>query len=290
MADITGILDFKKRPDYKEIQKIQAKNLVELLKSLGIVPERIYPSYCVGGPVRELTKDRAHPDGKYDFDFEVPEDRISREAFLEVGVPLANFIPDKTRTTFLALNIFGRITPWGYRNEVYVDIGKGERELLDVGTLEYFLWKPLQKHGNDLITGLQEAEFGCSLGAVGLERLCMVANDLERIQDVDYIKPFYDLLGKYTGRKNYMLGENLRALHRVFSDVKKYGLSISKNRKEKIRRMKKEISSDSLTITQIKELLKVHAETQPWHPELEAGIVSTIEAIARGKEKCWKKE
>ena len=116
MADLTGTINLAKKPNYSELQRWQIKELIKFLEQIGISKERVYPSYCIGGKVEELTKN------KYNFDFEIPEDKISKEAFLEAGVPEKNLIPDKSRDTLLALHVY-RPTGWGYRNEVNVNVG-----------------------------------------------------------------------------------------------------------------------------------------------------------------------
>jgi hypothetical protein len=39
----------------------------------------------------------------------------------------------------------------------------------------------------------------------------------------------------------------------------------------------------------MQDLLKVHSETQPWHPELEAGIKETVERIEAYRNDKWVK-
>ena len=96
----------------------------------------IHPSYNTGGQVKNITKE------KYTFDYQVPEDSVSRKAFLKMNIPEENLIKDSTRDTLLCLHVH-RPTPWGYRNEINVNIGTKEKpKLLDVATIEYTLWKP----------------------------------------------------------------------------------------------------------------------------------------------------
>ncbi len=271
ISDITGIQTFSYHPDYQRVQKENIAGLITFLSDMGIDKKRIFPSYCAGGSLQEITA------GKYRFGFQVPEDKVSREAFLEAGIPEKNLALDKSRATFLSLNLYGNTSPWGYRNEVNLILKSGQ--LLDIATAEYFLWKPVKNKGE--IIGLDKSKFGCSLSGVGLERLCMVANGLERVQDVDSIRPFYETLEKRTNNMDYLAGESLRALHRIFSDVKYFGLSdkLSKNRKEKIRIMLRNLGRTKLTIPDISDLLQVHSQSQPWHPEMEEGIKPTIERI-----------
>ena len=209
------------------------------------------------------------------------------ETFLQYGVPEENLIPDKTTDTFLSVNLKKEeqnwgvstvYTGWGYRNEINVDVGsKGNRILLDIGTVEHFSWRPIYE--GDKIVGLGNIACDFTIGAVGLERLCMAINGLQRVQDVSYIAPFYERMRKIAGEENLMAGESLRALHRIYSDIAKFYIGdIGRHRKARINKMIKNIPY-SFSLDTLTELLKVHSETQPWHSNLEDGIEPTIERI-----------
>lgn len=278
LSDVYGALTFSTDVDYSGIHLTQIKNFVDFLVQIGIPKNSVYASYCTGGSVSMLTKE------KYIFPFIVPEDVLSKKAFLDAGVSEENLIPDASRNTFLALHLY-RPTPWGYRNEIFVDLGKNkQKKLLDVGTAEFIFYKPIYKSDEsraENIIGLEErTKLNFFVTGVGLERLCMAANDLERVHDVDYIKPFYDYLENQTGKRDFLVGESLRALHRICSDILKYNISaLSKNRRYKINGLARNVLKARLTSMQIKDLLSIHSQTQPWHPELEKGIDFTIKKI-----------
>src|SRR6185503_4941893 len=196
-------------------QRWQIAELIRLLETVGIPPARIHASYSAGGRIADLT------GGAYQFDGAIPPDAISRDAFLAAGVPDANLTADATRATLLALHVH-RPTPWGYRNEVHVDIGvPGHPRLLDVATAEYLVWRPRFRGSEprrEEIVGLEPLETGATGTGVRLERLAMASNDLPRIHDIDYLRPFYDELRVIRGGPlrpaDYVAGESLRALHR----------------------------------------------------------------------------
>ena len=271
MADVTGMLAFDNKMDPAKIQEFNIRGLVEFLSSMGLDKKRMHPKYCAGGNVGDLT------GGKYTFDFDVPEDLISKNNFLRIGIPEQNLIPDKTRDTLLALNCYGRPFPWGYRNEIEYNIGDDDnkKNFVDIGTVEYLPWAPIFK--DKIISGLEETNCGSAVTAVGLERIAMVSDGLKRIQDVDHIKPVYDAANE---SNNEFRIENIRALHRIYSDIKHYGCEVGRHRRDKINIMIRNIpiiySSDK-----IKDLLEVHSENQPWHPEMKDGIETTIEAIEK---------
>jgi hypothetical protein len=290
MADLGGMIALAKRTDPVQLQRMQTKILTDLLTDLGIRKDQIYPSYHAGGNVKDLTK------GKYDFDYNVPADEMSKRIFLEQGILERNIIPDKERDTFLAVKLQREDprgknsnpipTPWGYRNEININIGTGESPtFVDIGTIERLVWKPSYDRNNKLIE-LNEIQDETSIGAVGLERLCMVANGLDRVQDVDYIKPFYETLGNI--EKKELVGESLRALHRIYADIKKYDLDMGgKNRRRRVNRILRTITNSNLEQEDISRLLKINAENQPWHPELADSTDYALQEIKqyRGRRK-----
>lgn len=277
LADLTGMISTRDRPNYEQLQQWQVANLVNFLSNVGISPGRIHPSYSVGGTVEELTK------GKYTFDFKIPEDTISREAFLEGGVPEENLIPDRTRNTFLSLHLH-RPTPWGYRNEIQVDVGNPDKKiLLDIGTIEYSQWVPIYRNSQTIsknIVGLETSNERFSILGLGLERLCMAVNDLPTVRDVDYISDFYDAYETIDSSGDELSGESLRALHRIFSDVTSYDCKVGRHQNDKIKVMIRNIPS-SISPEQLRDLLQVHTDVQPWHDNLQEGIEPTIERIER---------
>jgi len=259
--------NLKERSDPREIAYKQVADQIKLLNDLGISSDRIYPSYCAGGAVKEIT------GGKYRFDYYISEDSFSKEAFLEFGIPKKNLIPGKTRNTLLSLNLSTGHIAWGYRNEIEV---KNQGRLIDVSTIENFLWDPV--YDKEKIVGLEPISYTlCLKGGGGLERVYMVMRGLSDIREIEHLKKFYDALGS---KKFY--GEYIRALHFIMTDVSAFKIPLNKKKKckEYVNRMVREIPKD-IILDKIKYLLTVHSESQLWYPELEGGIDPTIEEIAR---------
>ncbi len=290
LADLCGAITLRTRPDFRALQTWQIGELVRLLGELGVPPERIHPSYSAGGRVADLTA------GRYRFDGEIPPDHLSRDAFLLAGVPEANLIADATRATLLSLHLH-RPTPWGYRNEIHVNIGTaGCSTLVDVATVEYLLWGPRFRDGGERredIVGIEPLEGGALVIACGVERLAMVANGLMRVHDVDHLRPFYEgletVLGRVLDPGDYLAGESLRALHRIHADLEFHPESdarcredgvarLSIRRRRKLARLKRCIPV-RLRTEDLERLLLVHASSQPWHENLEAAIEPTLWAL-----------
>jgi hypothetical protein len=290
LADLCGAIALAQPADYATLQGWQLAELIRLFEQLGIEPERIHASYSAGGPVAELT------NGRYRFAEMIPPDHVTREALLSAGVPEANLLPDTTRATLLALHVY-RPTPWGYRSEIFVDPGQSAgRGLLEVATAEYFLWRPRYRKsdpGPEDIVGLEPIGNGGAIVACGLERLAMVANGLARIHDVDYLLPYYETLQTALGRPlrpaDYLAGESLRTLHRIYADLafhpearlrwtEQGAARMSIRRHRKLGSLKRAIPT-RLGEAELEQLLAVHSRGQPWHPDLAAAIEPTIWSI-----------
>jgi len=282
MADLAGQIVLSGKNKAEELHLYQIKRLVKMFNELGLDLTRIYPSYNAGGSVSELTK------GKYNFDFIIPEDTLSKESFIAEGIPAENLIADKTRDTFLSLHLNMK-SPWGYRNEINYNIGTKENpQLLDIATLERCLWFP-KYNGEEKslnICGLTEIDHTINVSGIGLERLCMAINKLSNVQEVDYIKSFYDsfrtLSPELSEEQRIKVGEVIRAMHRVQSDVSaNSSVKWTESREKKRRRLMQIIHENhkGLKKEELEQLLKIHAETQPWHPELEQGITPTADLI-----------
>ena len=129
MSDVAGQITLSKKENIKKIHTWQLNNLIEICVNLGLRKEKIYPSYCKGGDIAKIT------NGKYTFNFKVPEDTLTKEAFIEAGIPKENLIPDETRDTFLSLHI-NMPTPWGYRNEINYNLGTKENPKFQYSNLK----------------------------------------------------------------------------------------------------------------------------------------------------------
>jgi len=290
MADLSGEIALHKRPDYGEVLTWQMAELLRFFNSMGIDSDRVHVSICEGGKVADLTS------GAYTFDFDVPMDEVSRNALLDAGLPEKNIIYDKTRDTLLSLHVH-RATPWGYRNEIYVEFeSNGHRRLLDVATSEYLMWNPVFDGDSDNrnnIVGLEPIENGYFGISFGVERFCTAVNELDRVHDVDWLRSFYMALSETLKRElrpaDYVLGESIRVLHRIYADVNFHSEArvniaedgtrgMSKKRRQKAAALKRSIPL-SVTSADIERLLQVHAESQPWHQELSDAVTPTLERI-----------
>lgn len=286
MADLAGMASLKgTEKDVYSMQLKQAKNLIDLLTEFGIDKNRIFPTYQPAMKLSDVPIKTQN--SKYSFEFNIPEDKLGKKVFLELGIPEENITPDYSGAPLLQLNLSKRCergimrvpSPWGYRNEINFNLGTlANPQFLDIGTLERFAYKPL--FDNEKIISLSEIDDTVSIGGVGLERLCMAVNGLDRVQDVDFIKPLYSAMPKIDNQ--IMVGEYLRAVHRICADLpvakEKYGFDLKEHKQTRLKfnKMVHEIIKSNLDKNQLRNLLYINSDNQPWHPELKDAVDSTM--------------
>jgi hypothetical protein len=278
MADLVGIGNFIKNTNREAFTRFEVQEFVKFFIKLGFSQNDIYISCFGGGKVNEITK------GKYTFDKLIPPFEFGIKEWRAAGIPRKNIINDRTRDTLLALNVFGRPSPWGYRNEIYLKHKNGE--LIDVGTLEYLIWRPIFKNGE--IVGIEDYEHFYGINLLGIERLCMIMNGYEHIALCDHIRPLIEIVTNIKDKKNFhscfVACECLRAIHRIISDVKDAG-KLSRNRRTKFNDYLEAlyIHLDKLGIQNkekiIENLLKKNSDLNPFYPELKINIKNSLDTV-----------
>lgn len=276
MADISGCI-VKQGPDTEcEATKFAIKSFVDFIKDIGLDISRLKVSFFAGGRVADVTKD------KYNFNQTIGKDPLVNY-WIELGLEDSQFVPDSTRDTLLALNIFGLPTPWGYRNEIYYIYDNKE---IDIGTVESLRYEPLFE--NKKIVGLKPFSNTVAISVVGVERLLMILSEKENIWEIETIKPIIDEVLSISSHKDtnkaMILVQALRAIHRIVTDGGLYH-KLNQNRKEIIRNFYRELfkSASDLGIDLSNEILKkmldLNATLQPYYTELTSGSINTIDQI-----------
>lgn len=236
MADVSGLIIKKEKDVNDEAAKFAIKSFVEFIEKVGLKIENLRISYFSGATIDEATK------GKYKIDKFIDSDPL-KDYWVSLGIREDQFIPDKTRDTFLSLRIFGLPTPWGYRNEInYLHQGK----LLDIGTVEYMKFQPI--FSDDEIVDVEEFEHTLAVSAVGVERICMAVNNLENIWDIDSIKSLVEKTIVRSSNKDELNAmifiQALRAIHRIVSDGGEYK-NLNSRRKEYARAFYRDLLESS---------------------------------------------
>ncbi len=275
LADIGGAIILKKSNDWENIVRYSIDSLATFLfEKLQLDKNKIKISYFAGGNVSQVSK------GRHDLDVDLPTDRTV-EFWKIHGINSDQLVADKTRDTFLALNVFGLPTPWGFRHEInYLHEGK----LLDIGTFEYLFYRPI--FNGDKIIELRRWEHLFVISAVGLERLLMVKNNFTRATDCAHIKPLIELMLQLAKHKDLqqaeILSQALRAIHRIVSDCGGYK-NLSQRRKEKLRSFYKAMimcqNKLGIESENLETLLRQNAELQNFYPELKISVEKTVQEI-----------
>lgn len=271
-----SIADIESAKLYDHLQKFIEVCSQLLFQECGLDPKKVYIKVCKGGSIEQLTK------GHYQINKMIPRDDHTYAEWRNHGIPEENFIWNDNRDTFLSLFNFKNPTPWGYRNEILYDVGEGleEDNLLDIGTVEYFPWRPVfeEREGfryymtKDIIPW----EYAMVAGGFGIERLLMAVNNLRSAVDCDHVKPLYDTILADASNKDtdaaFILTETLRVSHRVLIDSRGY-VNLSTNRKQKfnpyIIAMQTAIDTLGIPLKKIRDYLELNASLQPYYLELD---------------------
>lgn len=269
--DIGGIsLSYPNKKNFKEkTEKVIEKFFGFLTKELNLNSNKIIFKIFNGGDISSITK------GKYNITKEIPRDNISLKKLMGLGVKKENIIFDSSRKTFLALYLFKRPSPWGYRIEILYNIGG--KDLLDIGTIEYMPWKPIII--DDKIIDIEENDCFSLVGGFGLERLLLILNNYNHIKKCDNIFPLYKKIISDSILKEkevaFILTEAVRTLHRIFTDGGKF-INLSKNRKSRVRSylnaIRENLKKLKIGSDQIKGYLILNAKLNPFYPELKEGV------------------
>jgi|GEM_PF-6714511 len=266
-----GLYWKKDLSEREKCTEITINNLLNfLLKECGFEVKNIYVQYLKSAPIRQLT------EGKYDFDFYVPDDP-NLHYYKKAGVPEGNFLPVQNRDGFLALNVYGRPTPWGYRNEIFY---KYKGRLLDVGTFESLVFEPIFDE-NQQICGLKPYNYMLVVSAIGVERVLMVINGLSDVNQLEIISEPAAILRPYIDPLSAIqLIQTLRTIQLIVADGGIWG-KLSKRQRQKIKDfyslIDKIITANQIPIEVIARVLQKIAQLEPNLPQLKNAIGTTIQ-------------
>lgn len=278
MADVGGIIIQKDNSRHQEAIEFSINSIVEFLKSLGLDINKLKISYFDGAIIKEATA------GKYDLNKYFPMDPEFNYWKEKFGLRDDQLIPNHDRSTMLALSIFGFPSPWGYRNEIFYE-HKGK--LLDIGTVEHAPYAPVFDD-NSAIIDIRPFEHSVAISGVGVERISMVINGLDKVWDVDTIKPMVDESKKIFRVDEHdamIITQVLRVAHRIITDVKSYA-NLNRKRKEYFRAFLKPLfcylnSEDDYG--NIDKLVELHADLESYYPELKSSVEQTVNEIRQRK-------
>lgn len=227
MSDGGGLVLLKDKSKQEDVAKWSIKSFIDLIKFLGLDVSKLRVSFFQETTISEAT------DGKYKINKTIPTDPMVGY-WKELGIKDGQFIPDKTRDTFLSLRIFGLPTPWGYRNELYYE---HQGKLLDIGTVEHMRYEPIFNEDEE-VCDIKDYQHSLSVCGVGIERLNIVINNLDNVWDIDTIKPLIDFVlvkAKNKDKIQAMIGvQAFRSINKIIIDGGIYS-ALNKKRKEVVK-------------------------------------------------------
>ena len=282
MTTITGG-HIVSRQEHERYSREAFKGIIEFLTSFGLRKENFEITFFPGARLSEIGKGR-NGFQKYAFEFEFPEDREAKESFLEVGLQESQIKPDSSRNCFLIPNwICGEVAPWGYRNEINYKTSQG---LVDIATIERLSLRPIRQENE--IVGVEDWDKVFVISGTGLERLSMIENGLNKIQDVDNIKPLYDFVSSRGYENPDLICESVRIAGRLIADtggnmIDKKSPKTADERKKKYNRVLRNLCS--IDDNGLLEMFRINAEINPWYPELRSSIGAVLEQIKSYRER-----
>lgn len=251
-----------------------ANNINFLVQECGLDINKIHVQYLKSGKISEIT------GGKYMLDKVIPTDPYL-EIYRDLGIPEKNFIPVQNRDGLLSLNVYGRTTPWGYRNEIFYEYNG---KLLDIGTVENLMYEPIYNtddyDGEGELIDLIEYKHSLTLGGIGVERVLMVINKMKYVNELDIIEEPAKVLAPYLDPFSARaLVQSLRAIALIVADGGEYE-NLEKRRKEKMRVFwqiaGKLIASKQIPLDVVAKVLGAIAKTEPMYPQVEKSIAKVI--------------
>lgn len=246
-----------------------------LVESLGLDRHRITVKLFKESTLSQAT------NSKYPLKMIVPSD-VSSAYWRQLGLQMSNLDDDSSGSTFLALRLFGKSTPWGYRNELLYEFNG---RMIDIATVEHLLYAPVYA---DPQSKLHLWSHRFVIAAVGLERLLLVSNKLHDISDCDTVKPLKQLLMANTESKCTSLVrpicEGIRVLHKINVDAGEMQ-HLSRHRRQKIAKILKDIlriakkSKTDLTRPVLERFVKLNARLNPWDNVMQTSIRNSIREL-----------
>lgn len=270
MATISGghIIPLKNASNF--IAQSYSGILEFLTETIGLDKSRLKVTYFSGS---HLSKIGANKEGKNRFSFEYyfPEDKESKETLLNLGLKDDQVVPDNSRDCFLIPNwICGEVAPWGYRNEINYRTDSG---LVDIATVERLIWRPIYNNGK--ITGVEDWGKVFVINGSGLERLVMLANNLESVFEIESIKPLYDFLGSKKYNSPKLIIESARIAQRIIADTggdltDKRSPGTARDRKRKFNFLLKTLAGADNS--DLRQIFTLNADLNPDYPELKGAV------------------
>lgn len=276
MADVGGLVYLKDKAfEQENLARHSVQSMCTfLIGTMGFDPKKLKISYFPGGLVSNATA------GKYTFERYIAPDPTLKYWFA-CGLTHDNFMPEISRNTFLALNVYGSPTPWGYRNEIHLE---HKAQLWDIGTIENCAFRPLFD-GSREISGITDFNHAMSGSAVGLERILTIKNDLETVSDLPKIQSLIQAVRKHSKTSDlqaeFIIVEGLRALNIILSVCETYS-RLSERRKDKFKKILSIIREHSKKIELnlneyfFSDYLNCIKQNYEFNPNLSIGNVNTI--------------
>jgi alanyl-tRNA synthetase len=283
LFDMTGYYEFD--TSEKSLLKLQEKTINDLwdlfVNILKLDKTKLKVSYFSGGKISSLTKEKVAND------FEIPEDSLTKELFLKLGLNEKQLEPCFDQDTVLLTFPLPEDFYVGHRPEIFY---KGPRgDYFEIGTMEFIRWKRTTSKSGISIEPLGAS---ISLFVFGIERMLAAINNFNDSFEVDSIQPLVLEIRKIAENKDEIsirkFADALRTFHAIISDGGSYE-TLNRDLKEDLRLFLKAISDglDKLSISEnnLSKFFTINAELNPWKKELLNSIDSAVTEFTKYKQR-----
>lgn len=265
LFDMTGYYQFDTSEN--NLSKLQEKTIDDLwdlfVNIFKLDKTKLKVSYFSGGKISSLVKERVAND------FEIPEDSLTKELFLKVGLNEKQLEPCFDQDTVLLTFPLPEDFYVGHRPEIFYKGPSGD--YYEIGTMEFIRRKRTTSQSGISIEPLGAA---ISLFVFGIERMLAAINNFGDSFNIDSIQPLVSEINKAAGIKDETaikkFADALRAFHIIVSDGGSYE-TLNHDLKEDLRLFLKAISDsfDNLEISEeyLARFLAMNAKLNPWKKE-----------------------
>jgi alanyl-tRNA synthetase len=281
LFDMTGYYQFNVAEN--NLQKLQEKTITDLwdlfVNVLKLDKNKLKVNYFSGGKISNLVND------KIENDFEIPEDTLTKELFLKLGLSENQVEPCFDQDTVLLTFPLPEDFYVGHRPEIFYQSPSGE--YFEIGTMEFIRWKRTTSENGMSIKSLNAA---ISLFVFGIERILAAVNNLGSSFEIDSIQPLVLEINNISKNKDEIwirkFVDALRAFHIIISDGGTYD-TLSRDLKEDLRLFLKAISDGfcnlELLDEHLAEFLVLNAKLNPWKKELADSIDIAVQEFNKYK-------
>jgi len=267
-------VDYHLRPRAEDLAAIHRDSIrrlwTVLVEKLGLNPRRMEVLYFDGAQLSEALGLALEDD------FYVEPDRVTRETFLDLGLPRRNLFGLSTPETFLA-QFPVPVDFWaGYRYEVMYRYGRSDCAV-EVATGEALNFRRVVVNGR--MARIDRLNGSVAACVIGVERVLMARDGLEDIYATEPLQTVATVLERATAKRNTVvvnqMSDAIRAVARIVADGGVYralNRSLRSDLNGFWRALHEGARELGVSDEAMEQAFRANAQRQPWYPELQETV------------------